>query len=313
VTPYSLFVSSNVGRPVLIENIGSYLLLREDPAARRAPDLSAALESIWTDVAASPRAFLADKTELLLWGNFRPPTDGPLGSWVRTLGPLETRRQAWALEWAVRLFGDLPIMIAMILAPIGWVLARNRPPAMMLGAWIPVHLACSTIAGYGGHRFREPIEPLLFVFAAVVCAGGWRRVGLPAVLAAAGISLVVAVPLFDRLGALHARVDYGIRGWKTTETGRETTAEGDAGFLLEAPDGRIAMSLRRVDGRGPDHVEVDLSADGRLERTIAVGPDPLRVDWSTNGQSSVFVTIEPRGGAAPSLGIVVIEPPPGGA
>jgi hypothetical protein len=310
-----MFASSSVGRPVPIENVGSYLLLREDAAARRAPDLSAALASVWTDFAASPTAFLAEKTGLLLRGNFRPPTDGPLGSWVRTLGPLETRLQASALEWAVRLFGDLPTVIAMVLAPVGWVLARNRSPAMMLGAWIPVHLACSTIAGYGGHRFREPIEPLLFVFAAVVCAGGWRRVRLPAVLAAACISLAVFVPLFDRLGAtLTARVDYGIRGWKATETGRETTAEGDAGFLLEARDGRIVVSLRNVDAQDPLHVEVGVSTDGGLEQTVAVGPDPVRVDWSTSGRSPAFVTIARRGGAAtPLLAIVVIEPPPGGA
>jgi hypothetical protein len=206
-------------------------------------------------------------------------------------------------------------MLAMLLAPIGWVLARNRPPAMMLGAWIPVHLGCSTLAGYGGHRFREPIEPLLFVFAAVVCAGGWRRVSLPPVLAAACVSVVVAVPLFDRLGStLNARVDYGIRGWKATEAGRETIVQGSAGFLLEAPDGRVVVSLRRVDAQGPDDVEVDLSTNGGPERTVAVGRDPLRVDWSTNGRSSVFMTIEAQGGAArPSLAIVVIERPPEGA
>ena len=294
VAPYCVMLAVQSQQAVAIENIGGYGILRVEPEAREF--VTGETPSV-TEVAR------------ILWHRFqRAPLSYPLGLLQTALGSLQSSvgrglQWSWSFPTLVtaqvtkvigHLTGDLLFLGVIGLAPFGVLLARQKLAARLLGLWIAVHLLFTALAGYGGPRFREPIEPLLFVLAACVVAGGWQRATRRSVVGVALLSATLAWPGVRTLPySLSSHADYGVGVWSTTDDGRaSSTTAPQSGFNLRSPrTGEIEFRLWALQpGDGAEQV-VEMRIDGVRVADVEVGQRPRRVRYAGSNQRMHFVEL----------------------
>jgi hypothetical protein len=255
--PYSIALSIHLGQPTLIENHGGILVAaRYQRVGNRLapPGFGAIVAAILGELARSPLAFIQvtlDQGRSLL------PLTG--GRYLQDGVFAASAAAAAGWKAAAHTFIDVPWLVTVVLAPLGVVLARNRPAAWLLLGWALLNLGLTALTGFGGSRLRVPFEVHLALLAGVVLAGGRPRrrdlavaVGLAGSVAALGLML----PQIGRTAA--ARANYGPT-W--TLTGGRTTAQvsGESGAnVLASPDG---LDLRLANP-GPAPVRVGVRVDG---------------------------------------------------
>ena len=209
--------------------------------------------------------------------------------------------------------GDLLFLGVIALAPLGLLFAKRREPACVLGLWIVIHLFFTALADYGGPRFREPIEPVLFVLAACVVAGDWRWTSRRAWVGAAFVSVILALPAVRTLPySLSSRADYGVGVWTATDTGRTaSTTAGQAGFNLRSTREGIELRLWALPpSAAATPVEVRIDGVGVGDAVVDQNGRRLRYDGSV-GQLH-FVELAPKtDGERPRFGLELFDHAPG--
>ena len=251
--PFTLWISHEVGRLVLIENIGSYGLAVLSPDGREyfsgeTPTLISTGAFLWHRLAVAPFAYLGELAEIAI-GLFRLPG----GSWLLELRFLPRASDAWAMKAAAHLTGDLVLVSAMCLAPLGLIARRPTRLAGLLGLWIVVHVTFTALSGYSGHRFRSPLDFALIALAASALAGGWRplsaRRGLLALLVVVPMVLGAARSIGD---SLQARAPYGVLEWPEDPRLPPTRVRAHSGFQVMSSEGRILILVARANDEGPN-------------------------------------------------------------
>ncbi len=255
--PYSVALSIHLGQPTLIENHGGILVASRylHGGNRLAPPaFGAVVAAILAELARSPLTFIQvtlDQARSLL------PLTG--GRYLQEGVVAASAAAAAGWKAAAHTFIDGPWLLTMVLAPLGVVLARNRPTAWLLLGWALLNLGLTALTGFGGSRLRVPFEVHLALLAGVVVAGRWpRRRPLAMALGLAGslAALLLMLPQIARTAA--ARANYGA-AW--TLTGGRTTARvsGASGAnVLASPNG---LDLRLANP-GPSAVRVGVRLDG---------------------------------------------------
>lgn len=296
VLPYSALVSAQVGRPVLVETIGSHALYfnyRADYEAvvpdDRPATLAESVQVLAHRFAAGPRRFVSD----LAAGTVAMLSLGG-GRWLQTAGRATSREAARALEALVHVLGDLPFALVVILAPLGLVAAPGRRAAALVALWIGVHLGLSVLAGYAGPRFRGPADPGLIALAAAFLAGarpprGWARAA--ATLTALAIA---AVAISSAPRSLRAHPDYGIGRWlqASASSPRRTVAAGSAGVNLLS-EGKIELAISRLDeALQAGAARLRLSVDGRPPREVVFEGVSRTIVWSHSYPAGRIAYIE---------------------
>jgi hypothetical protein len=255
--PYSLALSIHLGEPTLIENHGGIVVVsRFLHGGNRLvpPGFGRVAFAILEEFATSPLTFvqvtLDNARSLLPLTGGRYLQDGVFAS---------SSSAAMAWKVAAHAFIDAPWLFAIVLAPLGFALARNVPAACLLAGWALLNLGLTALTGFGGSRLRCPFEVHLALLAAVVIAGGWPRRGRLAVgLGVAGsiAALLLMVPQIARTAA--GRANYGPR-WTLTGTRSVAQISGTSGANVLASPGGLGVTLRNP-GAAP--VRVDIRVDG---------------------------------------------------
>jgi hypothetical protein len=238
VAPYVWTISRTAGQFVLVENIGFYTMAGLAGDQTHAPTSGQALRGLTASAVEQPWQFAGTRAAVML------SLVKPQGA---ALLPSVTTRSRSGARWAkagVHAAVDLPFMVALVLAPLGAALCR-RPAlggALLLG--VVLYVTTLAVPGWAGFRFRAPIEPVVFLLAAVALAGGRKRPGRPVrigstVLAAAAVLVVaINVPSLTR-----ARANYGVSRWHPGATEGQFT--GSAGFHAAAAGSppRVALEV----------------------------------------------------------------------
>ena len=212
--PYSLALSIHLGEPTLIENHGGILVASRylHGGNRLAPPgFGRVAGAILQELATSPVTFIQvtlDQARSLLPLDRRPL---PAGRRLRRVG--RRRRRRWKV--AAHAFIDAPWLFAIVLAPLGVAVARNRPAAWLLAGWALLNLGLTALTGFGGSRLRCPFEVHVALLASTVVAGGWPRPRRPLALglglAGSVAAVLLMVPQIARTavspGQLRAAVD----------------------------------------------------------------------------------------------------------
>ncbi len=256
--PYSLALSIHLGEPTLIENHGGILVASRylHGGNRLAPPgFGRVAGAILQELATSPVTFIQvtlDQARSLL------PLTG--GRYLQDGVFAASASSAAAWKVAAHAFIDAPWLFAIVLAPLGVAVARNRPAAWLLAGWALLNLGLTALTGFGGSRLRCPFEVHVALLASTVVAGGWPRPRRPLALALGLAGSVAAallmVPQIERTAA--ARANYGPR-W--TLTGARTVARvsGASGANVLASPAGLDVALRNP-GSAP--IRVDLRVDG---------------------------------------------------
>ncbi len=188
---YSVWLSAQVGRWIFVENHGSISMSAYTRIFRSAPpsplDESLALVTAFAE---RPREFLQTFAAFLR-SNFRPAAD----RWTELYVPSLTGTARALVHAYARVMTDAGFVLAVLLAPFGVVLARRRLPSLVLAIWPPLAALLTTLAAYGGPRYRGVFEWMLYVYLAIVLAGEWHRpsrreVGLAALVSTSSVLLV---------------------------------------------------------------------------------------------------------------------------
>jgi hypothetical protein len=284
--PYSVALSIHLGQPTLIENHGGILVAsrylhggnRLDP-----PGFGRVAAAIVREATTTPHAFFSatfDQARSLL------PLTGGRFLQDGVLADSASAAATWKL--VVHAFIDGPWLFAMVLAPLGLAMTRNRPAAGLLAGWALLNLGLTALTGFGGSRLRCPFEIHVALLASVVVVGGWKRprplalgLGLAGSIAAA----LLMVPEIARTAS--ARANYGSR-W--TQTGARTVARvsGAGGANVLAAPGGLDVGLRNA---GPSPIRVDLKVDGAalLQASIVEPGTERQVTWRGARTGLVFV------------------------
>lgn len=304
VTAYSVFISIEVGHLLPIENIGSYGITRGIPRyVDRAPSLGETAGLLWTEMRQSPLQF-AEGMVGKAGGLFGLTGGRGLIEFL----PLSTREEAAVVKLAAHLLDDLPIALAVLLAPLGAILARSRRGVAFLLLWIAVNVALVTLANYAGPRFRAPLVPFLTVLAAVVPAAGWRRPRALTVMAALACTLTLgSVVLGTAPRSLAMWPDYGMTPWEVRDQSRRSVASASAAFNAFPSDGTVRMKLAALqDG---DFVVGSVSIDGAEVGRINASRDPQEL-WFSVASSRAVVHVELRvAGPHPRRPVLAVELP----
>ena len=286
--PYSLALSIHLGQPTLIENHGGILV-----AARylhggnrlAAPGFGAVVAAILRELATTPRAFVEttlDQARSLL------PLIG--GRYLQDGVFAASASSAAAWKVAAHVFIDAPWLFAIVLAPFGVAVARNRPAAWLLAGWALLNLGLTALTGFGGSRLRCPFEVHVALLASTVVAGGWPRprpLALGLGLAGSLGAVLLMVPQIERTAS--ARANYGPR-WTLTDTRTVARVSGTGGANVLASSAGLEVSLRNT---GPAPIRVSLLVDG----VAVVQPsllDPAaerRLEWRGVRTSLVFFDV----------------------
>jgi hypothetical protein len=288
--PYSVALSIHLGEATLIENHGGILVAHRYVGGGTigAPSFGTVVAAILGEFFSSPAAFAADTVDqarsLLHVSGGRYLQEGVFAATAPT-----------ALGWKVLVHAsiDLPWVLALVLAPLGAVLARSRPAAAMLGGWALLNIALTAITGFGGSRLRGPFEIHLALLAAVALAGPWvapRRGWLAGgVAASVGLALLIA-PQIER--SARARANYGPR-WVADGSETRGAITGASGANVLAA-GTIAIT---VTNPGPQPIVVDLRIDGtHLLDGAAIHPGQHRVSIVPFGDPALaFVEVQAVG------------------
>lgn len=284
--PYSLALSIHLGAPTLIENHGGILVAsRYLHGGNRlaAPGFGAVVAAILRELTTSPVGFVSttlDQARSLL-----PLTGGRYlqdGVFAATAPAAST----WKL--AAHLFIDGPWLFAIVLAPLGVALARNRPAAWMLAGWALLNLGLTALTGFGGSRLRCPFEVHVALLASVVVAGRWptrRPIALGLGLAGSLAALLLMVPEITRTAS--ARANYGAR-WTRTDTGAQAQVSGASGANVLATPTGLDLTLRNP---GPAPVRVGLRLGGVpvIEAATVEPGGERRLQWRGVPTGLLFV------------------------
>ena len=152
--PYSLALSIHLGEPTLIENHGGILVASRylHGGNRLAPPgFGRVAGAILQELATSPVTFIQvtlDQARSLL------PLIG--GRYLQDAVFAASASSAAAWKVAAHAFIDAPWLFAIVLAPLGVAVARNRPAACILAGWALLNLGLTALTGFGGSRLRCP-------------------------------------------------------------------------------------------------------------------------------------------------------------
>ena len=257
VLPYSLALSIHLGQPTLIENHGGILIAsRYLHGGNRlaAPGLGAVIAAILREVTTTPLTFVQltfDQARSLL------PLTG--GRYLQDGVFAASASSAAAWKVAAHAFIDAPWLFAIVLAPFGVAVARNRPAAWLLAAWALLNLGLTALTGFGGSRLRCPFEVHVALLASAVVAGGWPRprpLALALGLTGSVAAVLLMVPQIERTAS--ARANYGPR-WTLTDARTIARVSGASGANVLAFPAGIEVSLRNT-GAAP--IRVGLLVDG---------------------------------------------------
>jgi hypothetical protein len=255
--PYSVALSIHLGRATLIENHGGILVaVRYISGGNRlaAPGFGAVVLAILQQIADAPGTFVLttlDQARSLL------PLTG--GRYLQDGVYAASAADAMRWKWAAHAFIDAPWLFALVLAPLGFAVARNRPAAWLLAGWAVLNLGLTALTGFGGSRLRCPFEVHVALLASAVVAGGWprpRRFAFGLGLAGSAAALLLMIPQIQRAAA--ARGNYGAR-WTLTDARTVAQVAGTSGANVLATPGGLDVTLRNP-GHAP--VRVDLRVDG---------------------------------------------------
>ena len=166
---------------------------------------------------------------------------------------------AWKV--AAHAFIDAPWLFAIVLAPLGVAVARNRPAAWLLAGWALLNLGLTALTGFGGSRLRCPFEVHVALLAstrrrrrlAEAAASARRSASASPDRSAAALLMV---PQIARTAS--ARANYGPR-WTLTDAGTVAQVSGASGANVLASPAGLDVALRNP---GPAPIRVDLRVDG---------------------------------------------------
>jgi 4-amino-4-deoxy-L-arabinose transferase-like glycosyltransferase len=264
--PYIIYISSAMGHLVLIDNMGSihfgtaYTHSRDVVHNAPPPTLPEVIGMFLKTFARAPLAFLGDRLEDLR-GLFMLRG----GRWLQLNARAATAAQAAGLKVLAHACQDVPFALSAALAPFGWALARHRRAAALIGLWVVMYIGLLAAFTWSGARYRAPYEPHLMVLAAVVLAGAWRRPPVPALAAAAAVSLGVVWAVQTSVPAtVRARAEYGIAEWWVGEGGRKARVAGGCGFTVVPVDAQVQLTVVPWEQPAPgDPVRVRMKVEGR--------------------------------------------------
>lgn len=301
--PYSLALSIHLGQPTLIENHGGILVAHRYVTGGNVvvPSFSTVVLAILGELVSSPVTFAGDTLD-----QARSLLHVSGGRYLQEGVYAATSRAAWGWKALIHTSIDLPWILALVLAPLGAVLARSRAAAAMLGGWAILNIALTAITGFGGSRLRGPFEIHLALLAAVVLAGPWvrpRRWELAAGATASIALLLLMTPQIAQSG--RARANYGTR-WIAQGNETRGTVDGASGANVLAA-GTIAVT---VGNPGPQPIVVDLRLDGaHLMDGAAIHPGQHRVAIVPFGDPALaFVEVQAAGAdGRPAAADVVVE------
>jgi Dolichyl-phosphate-mannose-protein mannosyltransferase len=287
--PYSLALSIHLGQPTLIENHGGILV-----AARylhggnrlAPPGFGRVAGALLQELATSPVTFIQvtlDQARSLL------PLTG--GRYLQDGVFAASASSATAWKVAAHVFIDAPWLFAIVLAPLGVAVARNRPAAWLLAGWALLNLGLTALTGFGGSRLRCPFEVHLALLASTVVAGGWPRPRRPLALgpglAGSVAAAVLMVPQLERTAS--ARANYGPR-WRLTGAGTFAQVNGASGANVLATSTGLDVRLRNP-GSAP--IRVDLGVDGVavIQASVIEPGAERRLEWRNLQTGLLFVQV----------------------
>jgi hypothetical protein len=301
--PYVWWISSEAGRLVIVEDIGSYGLARLSPDGiayfdGSMPTLLTTAAFLWQRTAAAPLAY-ASELAAIISGMFQMPG----GSWLEEHGHVRWMWQAAALKLHAHIGGDLVFAASALLAPFALVVARGRSGVPLVALWIGVHLLLTAVAGYSGERFRQPIDFALLVLASAALAAPWRGAPWTRRAAALGLLAPVVSGAWPTVGdSLGARADYGVLRWEVHRGSRTGELSPRAGFNLTPPGRTVELELSRPSA--PARVTLEVNGVVVAERDIDDTPQRISIP---HGGGRVFVEI--AAADDPNAGPIVLTAP----
>jgi Dolichyl-phosphate-mannose-protein mannosyltransferase len=256
--PYSLALSRHVGELTVIENHAGIELLTKDEQADESTGLDETARAFLRALDRRRDHLLADS-----YDSIRSLLHLNGGRLLQHYIVAEDRERAVLWKAAAHIFSDLALAATLVLAPFGLVLARERETSVVSALWILLNVALVALGGFAGARLRSPFEPHLILFAAVVLSGGFGRLRVGWLSAAALLSaslFPILVPQIPR--TLHAWPDYGVR-WQERPKGWRTLVRGSAGLNFRVDRGGVSMELRaRGEPDDPVKTVVEIRIDG---------------------------------------------------
>ena len=299
--PYSVALSIHLGTPTLIENHGGILVAHRyvKGGTRGVPSFTTVVVAILSQAVTAPVAFAGDAFD-----QARSLLHVSGGRYVQEAVYATTARAAWAWKVLVHAAIDVPWILALVLAPLGAVLARSPAAAAMLVGWALLNIALTAITGFGGSRLRGPFEIHLALLAAVVLAGPWvmrtRRLVACGLAASAALAVLIA-PQVER--SLQARANYGPR-WVADGNETRVNVVGASGANVLVA-GTIAIT---VGNTGVQPIAVDLRVDGtHLLDGAAIQPGQHRVAIVPFGDPALaFVEVQATGADGQPAGADVL-------
>lgn len=298
VGPYIAAVSAAKGELVLIDNHGAIQYLEHGA-------LSPVTETL-TRLAASPVEYLSERAAIV----------GALlhlngGRWVQLYGTAWTPEGALGWKLAAHALIDVPLVLVVTLAPLGLMFARARRETWLLVAWIATCVVLTAVAGYGGARYRIPIEFPLILLASVPLAHGLParvvlRLRMATAMPAATSAALTALLLVQVPASLSARAQYGVTSWEVSADHRRTAIESRVGFYLWDQASGTRMAALTIDSAHVDDGDVHIWVDGRYVAAMPLTmmrDEPWRVLVRRGSPTFVALQIENRsstGASSPS-------------
>lgn len=293
--PYSVALSRHLGRATFIENHASQRIASEYeaylPSGERKPMGSVAIaETLWRAFSDRPVEFVSGITQTTK-SVFHVNGGRLLQLYLSTQHRVTS--QLWRVATDV---SDLIFVSLTILAPFGVALARDRRVAVLLALWVLLNIFLTSLSGFGGARFRLPIEPQLVLFGSVVISGKWRHPQTRVVIfVAAVVALGLAAVTVPQLPwSFRARGDHGIGVQRAPGTGERIiflTGEGAFNTLVD-DGGAIDMRIERAGATAEETTHVDLFLDGEASGSLLLrGAEPRRSRHESLPMSLVHVEL----------------------
>ena len=307
--PYSAYLSLETGQLTFIENRGTNIRVLDPSygefvsAADGTATLLDTVRMFATLFARAPIEFVSEKLDIIR-GLFKLTS----GRWLEWHRFYPTSSVAAVAKVGAHLLGDLPLAVGATLAPLGIAVARQRRVVAVLVLYIAVHVGITSLSGYGGPRYREPIDVFLFVLAASVLAGGWHKPARWCVgIGLCGSMLMAVYVLGSWPESLSAHADYGVVAWASSDEGRMATATGDTGFNVKSRTPLAEFRVWKLEATPPD-TRLDVWVDGVHVDQITLESEERRLRYLTR-QAGTFVELHPvrPAGDPPVFGIEAFD------
>jgi hypothetical protein len=293
--PYSVALSRHFGHLAIIDTHGS--IHQEVAAGRQAPGMFETGAALGQQMLTRPLEFAGEcvsRARTLFYVNG--------GRILQVYVVADTKLDAAETKTLVHAGSDLPLVLAVVLAPLGAALARERRAAMHWVLWAAVNIGIASLGGFGGARLRAPFEPFLLLFAAIVLTGGWRRptrAGLAVAVAAAIAGAAAVLPQVAR--SLRSWPDYGVT-WPSIFSRAEGYMRGTAGLNVAPSNGFAVLNLTLLSqdnlwGGGP--VKTEVRARGVLVHSEVMPPwgkRTIRIPWPRGELAFVEISAMREGG-----------------